>query len=170
MRLNKKGFTLIELLAVIVILAIIALIATPMILGVIDKAKKGAVESSALGYIDAVEKEAVIGMLDNAAGVGALAIPEGIYDVKADKVTGKALAGVTVKGQEPSEGWIAINNEGEVVAASLKFDSYGSHVGYTVEDRAKAKLSSAVAKPTAAEAGKTLIQTAIDAVHAELIK
>ena len=31
----KKGFTLIELLAVIVILVIIALIATPMILGVI---------------------------------------------------------------------------------------------------------------------------------------
>ena len=38
---NNKGFTLIELLAVIVILAIIALIATPMILGVIDTAKQG---------------------------------------------------------------------------------------------------------------------------------
>ncbi|MDD3452803.1 MAG: prepilin-type N-terminal cleavage/methylation domain-containing protein, partial [Bacilli bacterium] len=32
--MKKTGFTLIELLAVIVILAIIALIATPMILGV----------------------------------------------------------------------------------------------------------------------------------------
>ena len=52
--MNKKGFTLIELLAVIVILAIIALIATPTILGVIEKAKKGAAESSALGYIDAI--------------------------------------------------------------------------------------------------------------------
>ncbi len=38
----KKGFTLIELLAVIVILSIIALIATPMILGVIETTKKGA--------------------------------------------------------------------------------------------------------------------------------
>ena len=36
----KKGFTLIELLAVIVILAIIALIATPLILNVIDDSKK----------------------------------------------------------------------------------------------------------------------------------
>ena len=36
----KKGFTLIELLAVIVILAIIALIATPIILGIINDAKK----------------------------------------------------------------------------------------------------------------------------------
>ena len=35
----KKGFTLIELLAVIVILAIIALIATPIILGIINDAR-----------------------------------------------------------------------------------------------------------------------------------
>ena len=50
--MKKNGFTLIELLAVIVILAVIALIATPTILGVIDNAKKGAAKSSALGYID----------------------------------------------------------------------------------------------------------------------
>ena len=43
--MKNKGFTLIELLAVIVILAIIALIATPMILGVIDTAKRGSAES-----------------------------------------------------------------------------------------------------------------------------
>ena len=35
----KKGFTLIELLAVIVILAIIALIATPIVLSIIDEKK-----------------------------------------------------------------------------------------------------------------------------------
>ena len=52
----KKGFTLIELLAVIVILAIIALIATPMILGVIEKAKKGAAIESVNGILDAAEK------------------------------------------------------------------------------------------------------------------
>ena len=40
---NKKhGFTLIELLAVIIILAIVALIATPIILNVVDDAKKSA--------------------------------------------------------------------------------------------------------------------------------
>ena len=38
----KKGFTLIELLAVIIILAIIALIATPIILNVIEDARKSA--------------------------------------------------------------------------------------------------------------------------------
>ena len=35
MKENNKGFTLIELLAVIVILAVIALIATPLIMGTI---------------------------------------------------------------------------------------------------------------------------------------
>ena len=43
----KKGFTLIELLAVIVILAIIALIATPIILGIINDARHSAKERSA---------------------------------------------------------------------------------------------------------------------------
>lgn len=46
MKQNKKGFTLIELLAVIVILAIIALIATPLIMDVINDAKEGAMEQN----------------------------------------------------------------------------------------------------------------------------
>ena len=45
--MKNKGFTLIELLAVIVILAIIALIATPIILGIINDARKEAKERSA---------------------------------------------------------------------------------------------------------------------------
>ena len=52
---NKKGFTLIELLAVIVILAIIALIAVPIVLNMINNAKKKAAESSAYGFVDAIE-------------------------------------------------------------------------------------------------------------------
>ena len=50
----KKGFTLIELLAVIVILAIIALIATPIILGIINDARKESNEISAELYASAV--------------------------------------------------------------------------------------------------------------------
>ena len=52
---ERKGFTLIELLAVIVILAIIALIATPIIMGVIEDARKGAHKDAALGFGKAVE-------------------------------------------------------------------------------------------------------------------
>ena len=47
--LNKEGFTLIELLAVIVILVIIALIATSIILNIIEKARKTAFLDTAFG-------------------------------------------------------------------------------------------------------------------------
>ncbi|MDD3453628.1 MAG: type II secretion system protein [Bacilli bacterium] len=50
--MEKKGFTLIELLAVIVILAVIALILVPTILGIISKVKKGALLTSANGIIE----------------------------------------------------------------------------------------------------------------------
>ena len=52
---NKYGFTLIELLAVIVVLAIIALIATPIVMNTIKRSKKGAAERSADNYIKQVE-------------------------------------------------------------------------------------------------------------------
>ena len=52
--MRKNGFTLIELLAVIVILAIIALIATPIILGIINDARKESNERSAELYASAV--------------------------------------------------------------------------------------------------------------------
>jgi len=51
--MKKKGFTLIELLAVIIILAVIALIATPVVLNVVENARKSAFQQSANGYYDA---------------------------------------------------------------------------------------------------------------------
>ena len=93
--MKRKGFTLIELLAVIVILAIIALIATPMILGVIEKARKGASEQSALGYIDAVEKQVAINQVKNEN-----LINDGTYNVP--------MTGITVKGESPTKGWLKI--------------------------------------------------------------
>ena len=54
MKSNQKGFTLIELLAVIVILAIIALIATPIVLNIIEKARKSAAADSVYGVMEAV--------------------------------------------------------------------------------------------------------------------
>jgi len=50
----KKAFTLIELLAVIIILAIVALIATPIILDVVDDAKNSAAKSEAAMIVSGV--------------------------------------------------------------------------------------------------------------------
>ena len=109
----KKGFTLIELLAVIVILAVITLIATPMILGVIEKAKKGGAESSALGYIDAVEKTVATNMLDT----NKTNIEDGVYEVS-------TLTDVKVKGEQPTEdSWVKIE-KGQVTECSLKIGEY----------------------------------------------
>ena len=111
----KKGFTLIELLAVIVILAIIALIATPTILGVVENARKGSAESSALGYIDAVEKQVMINELDGNDATNILDNVYEISDLDAKKVT--------VKGQKPSAGWVQIE-KGQVVDYSFKIGNY----------------------------------------------
>ena len=52
--MRNKGFTLIELLAVIVILAIIALIATPIVLNIIEDTKSESKERSAELYLKAL--------------------------------------------------------------------------------------------------------------------
>lgn len=56
---NNKGFSLIELLAVIVVLAIIALIATPIVMNTIKNSKKGSAEQSGEGYVKQVETSIV---------------------------------------------------------------------------------------------------------------
>lgn len=66
---KNKGFTLVELLAVIVILAVIALIATPVVLSMIESSRKGAAESSMLSYVDATEKTIVTKLMNSTSSV-----------------------------------------------------------------------------------------------------
>ena len=113
--MKRKGFTLVELLGVIVVLAIIALITTPIILGIIESTRKGAAEQSALGYIDAVEMQVSLNSLD----LEKEDIKDGVYTVSQLK-----KLEVSIKGQSPSdESWIKIKN-GRAVAYSLKFGRY----------------------------------------------
>ena len=55
--LNKKGFTLIELLAVIVILAILMLLATPSVLKIMNNAQKSAFETEAATILSAAKTQ-----------------------------------------------------------------------------------------------------------------
>ena len=112
--MKRKGFTLIELLAVIVILAIIALIGTPIILGVIEKAEKGAAKSSALGYLSAVETQVAINAIDTSKED----IVDGNYEVS--ELSSK---GVQVKGNGPTGGNVTIT-KGQVSACSLEIGKY----------------------------------------------
>ena len=100
----KKGFTLIELLAVIVILAIIALIAVPTITGIVEKTKKGAAGESANGYIDAIDKQMALNLMDSDDTND---LNKGIYDAPLD-----SKYNLKVKGQTPSSGWVEVTKNG----------------------------------------------------------
>lgn len=102
MKNNKKGFTLVELLAVIVILAIIALIATPIILNVIDDAKTNAAKNSAYGYIDALEKVNAQDMLSSES----INVLSGAYTIASDGTLthGEKVVTVKFKGTKPTGG------------------------------------------------------------------
>ena len=112
MKEKNKGFTLVELLAVIVILALIALIATPIILNVINDAKKQAAKDSAYGYMDAVEKYIVSSELEDKS------IKDGTYSVEELN-----SMGVSVKGSTPDNGNIEIKNK-EVKSYDIGIDGY----------------------------------------------
>ena len=112
MKEKNKGFTLVELLAVIVILALIALIATPIILNVINDAKKQAAKDSAYGYMDAVEKYIVSSELEDKS------IKDGTYSVE-----DLNSMGVSIKGSTPDNGTIKIENK-EVKSYDIGIDGY----------------------------------------------
>lgn len=57
LNLNKKAFTLIELIAVIIILSIVSLMATAVILNVVEDSRKQAAIVSMNSYLDSVSQE-----------------------------------------------------------------------------------------------------------------
>ena len=106
--MKRKGFTLIELLAVIVVLAIIALIATPIVMNTIKNAKKGAAERTADNYIKQVETTIAEKKLENNP------LTDGLYTIDENgNLTGNGLTeSVTIdmSGTKPSGGTVKISN------------------------------------------------------------
>ncbi|MBP3460860.1 MAG: type II secretion system protein [Bacilli bacterium] len=122
--MKKKGFTLIELLAVIVILAIISLIAVPVILNIIRDAKKSSAKDSAYGYIKAVENYQAMEMLK-----GNIGLKEGKYNTVSETTIGETKYKklndiVSLKGNKPTGGTVTILKNQTVGSAYLCINSY----------------------------------------------
>ena len=126
MKTNQKGFTLIELLAVIVILAVIALIATPLIMGTITKAKKNAAIDSAYGYMRAMETS--IGKIHVEDASKIMEQEEITFTVEnngASLVTDGATMEVNYKGSKPEDGGtLTYDKNGRVVRGTLTISGY----------------------------------------------
>ena len=121
--MNKKGFTLIELLAVIVILAIIALIATPIVLSIINDVKQSAIVRSAEFYVDAVQNKI---LQENMKSGGKLKPKECavVSEGKELDCDGTILE-IEVEGNTPDEGSLITFDRGKVTSINL---IYGNKV------------------------------------------
>lgn len=149
----KKGFTLIELLAVIVILAIIALIAYPTITSIVEKTKKGGAEQSANGFINAVENQKAINLMDSNDEND---LNDGVYDANMDSYN------VKVKGQKPSSGWVEVTKNG-VNRYSLVIGGYV--VTYDGTNKTVVKGTEAADRPGPKSFATDSWATIIDAVR-----
>lgn len=121
---SNKGFTLIELLAVIVVLAIIALIATPMVLNIIDDAKEGAARSSAYAYIHAVEIKIAADMVKTeATGTTTITTPN-YTKVKGDQPEADNLKLEFEKGIVKENSTISVNGYDFKMNANGELETY----------------------------------------------
>ena len=111
----KKGFTLIELLAVIVILAIIALIATPIILNIISTSKEESDKRSIELYGEAIKNAIANYTMNN---------PED-DDITLEDIEDK----IEYKGSKVECGTIQIYTDGTIYLAECKVDT--KEVEYT---------------------------------------
>ena len=123
----KTGFTLIELLAVIVILAIIALIATPIILGIINDAKEDANKRSVENYAHAVEL-AIVRTATKQGGV----IEPGEYEIVPDSLGKKIKKGdlvidIDYKGEAVTNGKISVDKDGKIEIIGMSFNGKSSY-------------------------------------------
>ena len=112
--MKQKGFTLIELLAVIVILAIIALIATPIVLNIISDSRESATLQSAQFYMDAVENAVAKKMMDEPT------FRPTTCDIQSDGnlKCGEFLVEVEIKGEKPTSGTITLET-GQITGVTL---------------------------------------------------
>lgn len=113
---KNKGFTLIEMLTVIVILAVIALIAIPLVLKYIDKTRKESAEISAIVYKEEVERYLVLSQLDKTKVQLELGVTyqlsEMPYEVASTIDVNKIIINnlIDIKGDKPTSGYLILKD------------------------------------------------------------
>ena len=116
---SKNGFTLIELMAVVLILAIIVTITTPLVFGYIEDSKKETAKVSAKEYLKAIEQNNMTAKIDKNSSI----IESGdVEDINKQ---------IKIRGDKPTSGQVIIDNS-TVNLAALCINDY--LVSYTEED------------------------------------
>ena len=128
--MKKNGFTLIELLAVIVILAIIALIATPIILGIINDARQESQERSIELYASAIRN-----------GIAAYQLRE-MKEVQAGTYTSETLPFDVEYDGDVECSTIELYEDGGVYVAGCAVNDIEVEYTYGIKQIEKGKLSS----------------------------
>ena|SRR5574344_105873 len=117
----KKGFTLIELLAVIVILAIIALIASPIVIGLIENANKESAERSTEAAANAAKTAYALKQLDPTK-----TLPTNVCGLTMDNAPASTVCAVTA-----TPGTVAFGTDGAVTITNANFNGYKCSYGAT---------------------------------------
>ena len=159
---KNKGFTLIELLAVIVILAIIALIATPIVLNMINNARKKAAESSAYGFIDAIEYNNGFANTEQ----------PGYTEINGENldVTSSTFNNLKLKGKKPTSGTVTIVNGKVTSATGLCFNDYKvNYDGRVASVEGKCDGSSSSTPSTPEPNGPTKVAAGANDTHKGIV-
>lgn len=127
MKKNTKGFTLIELLAVIVILAIIALIATPIVLNLLERARKGAAQDSAYSVREEARTYYLSALIEDPDQVNediTITFAEGVATIE-PQLKG---AEYELDGTKPSKGSIVIGTDGKIKSGLIEISGFGCKI------------------------------------------
>lgn len=118
---DNKAFTLIEVISVIVILSIIALISSPIIIGIVEESRIKTASVSAYGVIQAVRITILEGKIDKNR------LPNGVYTINGETILKDGIEyTVNYRGTKIKDSTLTIEND-EVVKACMKVNGFSMY-------------------------------------------